>query len=107
MVDDDLTFGQGVFGVLVAFVFGTVAGLYGTLVTGFVLSKLWLWHAVSHFGVQPIPWQQFGVLALAFGLLRYRSTKGHDDRTKLEKFSERIVLFVLPWIALAVGWVLA
>lgn len=82
-------------------VFGLVAVM--TLIESFVISKLWLWHVVSQFGLHPLS------LPVAFGLsclwnsFSYSPSVARANTTLGEQFINGVgtllVLFVMGWIA--------
>ena len=101
----ELPFSAAVAALVVGSGLGILVGLYFAFVVGFVLSRIWLWHAVPS-GLPVIAWQQFAALTLALGLLRGWKRSAKDERTSREKFVDAGVVLLMPWMSLAIAWVL-
>lgn len=106
-MDDHEKVVAGVLGAIAAFVVGTVFTLLGSLVGGFVLSKLWLWHVVAPLGVAPLPYVNAAGIALAVTMLVPASDCDSPPRTKGQTILRLVGLLMAPWVALFVGWILA
>lgn len=106
MTKENDSFAAGIGALVVGSVLGVAVGIYCAWAVGFVLSRIWLWHAVPS-GLPVVTWQQFAALTLFFRLLRGWKRTTKDERSKREKFVDYGVVVLLPWLLLAVAWVLS
>jgi hypothetical protein len=97
--------------VIVAAITGAVVLLMGTLVYftfayGFVLSKLWEWHATP-LGAPHLGWATCAGLMLIVRLVLPKDVqkRGKGEEAKVSESAGQIVgLLLLPWASLLMGW---
>jgi uncharacterized membrane protein len=72
--------------------------------TGFVLERLWAWHAVP-LGAPSLGWKTFAVAYLGVAVFRLTSRTPRKEWRDAREQIEAFALFLLwPWFALAIGW---
>jgi hypothetical protein len=76
--------------------------IYAAWSDGFAVSKLWAWHAVP-LGFRPVQTNTFAAIMVALTIMfaRYRNK---DTASKRDKAMKGLMLLLLPWAGLAVGW---
>ena len=101
-----------VLGVGVGFLFSTFILLpiaaYGILSHGYVGMKLWQWFVVPTFDLKPIGFLQCAGVMLLIRLFTYENTQHNklEGNTKTEKVSYFIGLLLIPWVTLAIGYII-
>jgi hypothetical protein len=71
------------------------------VIKAFVISQLWEWYIVSHFGVSTLPMiTAFGITLLANFIIHVGYSK--DERRMEEKLAHSLSI---PVIALLMGWI--
>jgi len=99
---DDIT-EQDLKGCLGVFAIYPFVAAYSTFADGWVLSKLWAWHAVP-LGYRPLHWHTCAVVMLAYLVFRNGARQYKDDRSSAEKAQAFVLTLVMPWMALLLGW---
>lgn len=80
--------------------------IYSVFADGYVLAKLWEWHAVP-LGMRPLSWTVFGAVVIAIAVIRgVKSSKSDEDKETSEVIAEVVVACLVPWFLLLVGWFL-
>ena len=82
-------------------------GVYQAFSDGFVLSKIWAWHAVPY-GLPVISWKTFTAIAIAYALMRLRAPRAEpaDARSEAMQSLATFIYLLSPWICLAIAWLL-
>jgi hypothetical protein len=80
---------------------------YSVLSDAFVLSRLWLWYAVPQ-GLMALTWKPFAGLVLGLTVIgrKKHGAEPADARTLTTRALHFVGYVLVPWMALAVGWVL-
>jgi hypothetical protein len=79
-------------------------GAYFLFSGAFVISKLWLWHAVP-LGLPALGWKTCAAFVVGVGLLRNKFPNTTDDkRDTATKVMQAILVAALPWLGLLIGW---
>jgi hypothetical protein len=68
---------EGVFALLTLFIGVPIS----TVFSGFVISKLWLWHVVPFFGMHAMPWHTAVGLGALFGYLRINTAAPTNEKS--------------------------
>lgn len=84
--------------------------LYGIFAYGFVATKLWAWFVVPIFHTE----YSFGILQAAglFMFVRFFTqnynikVNSQDDRPTSDKIAEAFIPIIVPWMTLALAWIL-
>lgn len=93
-------------GVVVVFLLTAVVG---SIWRGYVLSVLWKWFVVAHFGLPLITIPvAIGISLLASMLTHQHTNTGKDNKEPLEQLLYIFVMtFLLPLISLGIGAIVA
>ena len=80
---------------------------YAAAADAFVLSRLWLWYAMPA-GLPVLTWKPFVGIVLGFLIMKRvkHGAEPKDERSLTTKVMHFVGYFLVPWIALCVGWVL-
>lgn len=105
--DSFLTGFGAIFVVLLCLVGFLGLMLYSCWASAFVVFHLWGWFVAPVFGIKLLTMAQSFGLALIVGYATYSHSfkTTEDTRTNSSKISELAILFLRPWITLAIGWV--
>jgi len=87
--------------VLVVFFLAVVPS---TLLRGYVVSKLWLWHVVPVFHLAPISVSQAISVSLIFSVLTYHYTPDEKKRSAEEIIGMLLAPFATNILLLFMGW---
>ena len=100
-ISDNVVADFGLKMLIIAGLFLFVAPL--AILRAWVLSWLWQWYVVPHFGVAPLP------VAIAFGLALIASYIKASTSTVKKEYRETtlewVSMFVNPLAALLIGWI--
>lgn len=77
---------------------------YLTFADGYVMSRLWAWHAVP-LGMRPLHWHVFAAGMLAYNVVRAGTgNRQKDTRSAGDQAAWIFIVFATPWVALWLGW---
>jgi hypothetical protein len=92
-------------GIILVILIGIIF-IYDTLSWGLVLYKFWGWFVLPVFTTLPVlTFTQALGLMFVVGLFKsHFAGENIKDEYKKDKYSQTIVLFILPWLTLIFGW---